>query len=94
MQQVVPRQLIDNSSNRLAAYRFANQHAQPNAIVSAAAEQDLIPILSRLLDTQNADMTNVMVAARIDAARYLDGNWPNIIFNWREALGDLRRQRN
>src|SRR5579859_1945006 len=53
-------------------HRRADQRAELGIIVGLAAERDLIKLLTVLLDAQNADMADVMMAAGIDAAGNVD----------------------
>src|SRR5215470_7601656 len=53
-------------------HRRPQQGAELRFFVSASAERDLVELLSVLLDAQNADMADMMMAAGIDAARNVD----------------------
>src|SRR5215468_2727259 len=48
------------------------QRAKFRPLVGTAAKSDLVELLVVLLDSQNADMADVMVAAGVDAARNVD----------------------
>jgi hypothetical protein len=47
-------------------------------LVGAAAERDLVELLAILLDAQDADVADVMMAARVDAARDVDVQPPMV----------------
>ena len=49
-----------------------DQRAELRILVGAAAERDLIELLAVLLDAENADMADMMMAAGIDAAGNVD----------------------
>src|SRR5258708_18204025 len=50
----------------------SQQRAKLGSFIGAAAKGDLVELLAVFLDAQNADMADMMVAAGIDAARYVD----------------------
>src|SRR5450755_3163021 len=67
--------------------------AQCGEAVHRAAEGDLIPLLAVLLDAENPDVSDVMMAAGIHAAGHLDFDFPKIveIVEIIKALLNIRR---
>src|SRR4051812_42849813 len=67
---------IENATD--GARDFAFRHRRPDDVAERdlaggrAAERDLVPLLAVLIDAEDADVTDMMVAARIHAARHLD----------------------
>src|SRR5580704_7313339 len=64
--------VLDDIGNLRIGHRRADQGAELGVLVGAAADGDLIELLAVLLDAENADMADVMMAAGIDAARNVD----------------------
>src|SRR4051812_33343612 len=50
----------------------SDQRAEHGALIGAAADRDLVEFLAVLLDAENADMADMVVAAGIDAAGDVD----------------------
>src|SRR6202000_652259 len=80
-----------------AAYfaRSPDQLADRRILVGAAADRDLVKLLVVLLDAENADVTDVMVTAGIDAAGNVGGQPPyqfgGVVVG--KPLGQLLRDR-
>src|ERR1700744_2719134 len=55
----------------------ADQGADFGILVGAAADRDLIKLLAVLLDAENPDVTDMVMAAGIDAARNVDVQPPD-----------------
>ncbi len=53
-------------------HRGADQGAELGLLVGAAADRDLVELLAVLLDAENADVADMMMAAGIDAAGDVD----------------------
>src|SRR5579863_6284065 len=64
--------ILDHVRHLPVGYRGPDQRAEFGVFVGFAAERDLIKLLAVLLDTQNADVPDVMVPARVDAAGDID----------------------
>src|SRR6185437_11824734 len=64
--------VLDHVGDLGIGHSWADQRAELGMIVGLAAERDLIKLLAVLLDAQNADVADVMMAAGIDAARNVD----------------------
>ena len=60
------------SATSRVGHRRTDQRAERGVLVGAAAERDLIELLAVLLDAENADVADVMMAAGIDAAGNVD----------------------
>src|SRR5438552_671888 len=63
---------FDGGGHGLGGQALAGNDAQRRLLIGAAAEQDLVEFDALLVDAQYADMADMVVAAGIDAARYLD----------------------
>src|SRR5215813_7340486 len=72
----------------------ADDVADAGVLVGAAAEGDLVELLALLVDAQDADMADMMVAAGVDAAGDLDAELADLALALRigeaggDALGD------
>src|ERR1700722_2162822 len=79
--------------------RGSDQRAELGALVGLAAERDLIKLLAVLLDAENADMADMVMAAGIDAAGDIDVQAAEIARQVevaeapRDLLGDRDRAR-
>ena len=57
----------------------ANNSADLRVFIRPPAERDLIEFFAVLFDAEQADIADVMMAARIDAAGYINGQAANIM---------------
>src|SRR5581483_12486516 len=64
--------VLDDVGNLPIGDRGTDQRAKRGILIGLAAERDLIELLAVLLDAENADMADVMMAAGIDAAGNID----------------------
>src|SRR5262245_35319384 len=64
--------ILDHIGDLRVRHRRANQRPQLGVFVGLAAERDLIKLLAILLDAENADMADMVMAAGIDAAGNVD----------------------
>src|SRR5580704_11722120 len=64
--------VLDHVDDLAVAHRRAEQRAEFRVLVGAAADRHLIIFLAVLLDAEDADMPDVMLAAGIDTAGYVD----------------------
>src|SRR5258708_2354525 len=71
--------ILDHVGDFTVGHRGADQRSDLRLFVGTAADRDLIKLLAVLLDPENADMTDVMVAAGIDAAGDIDVKPPDQI---------------
>src|SRR5207244_6333843 len=75
--------------------RRAEQIAEPRPLVGPAADGELIELLAVLLDAEDADVADMVVAARVDAARDVDVQPAELLGEAEvaEAASDLLRDR-
>ena len=64
--------VLDRLGDVGLGHRRADHGADGGVLVVAAADGDLVELLAVLLDAQNADMADMVVAAGVDAAGNLD----------------------
>src|SRR6202012_673671 len=64
--------VLDHVGDLVVLHARADQRAELALPVGAAADGDLINLLAVLLDAENADMADMVMAAGIDAAGYID----------------------
>src|SRR5580692_4708129 len=64
--------LLDHVGNLRVGDGRPEQRAKLRLLVGAAAERDLVELLAVLLDAENADMADMVMAAGIDAAGNID----------------------
>ncbi len=57
-------------------------------LVRAAAEEDLVEFLALLVDAENADVADMVVAAGVDAARHVDVQRADFVLEFR--IGEQR----
>src|SRR5690606_5843944 len=72
--EVMARETLEERGHVFAAHGLADEDAEPARTIGPAAEQDLVPVLAGLLDTEDANMADMVMAAGVDAARDLDGD--------------------
>src|SRR6202000_1757652 len=60
--------ILDDICDFAVLHRRSDPGAELRLLVGAAADGDLVDFLAVLLDAENADMADVMMAAGIDAA--------------------------
>src|SRR3954471_23564242 len=60
--------ILDDVCDLSIGHRRADQRAHLGLLVGATADRDLVELLAVLLDAENADMADMMMAAGIDAA--------------------------
>src|SRR5580704_16501633 len=73
-------QPVDRSGHFFAFDGRSSDGADRRIVSGVAAERDLIDLFTVLIDTKDADMAEVMVAAGIDAAGNLDVERPDRVF--------------
>ena len=61
-------QPLTTSATSCAGHRRADDLADAGVVALAAADRDLVPLLAVLVDAEDADVADVMVAAGVDAA--------------------------
>src|SRR5207248_7200350 len=71
--------ILDHISDFGIGHRRPDQASELCVLVGAAANRDLIELLAVLLDTENADMADVMMTAGVDAAGNVDVQSPDQI---------------
>src|SRR5262249_1346511 len=88
--------VLDHVDDLAVGHRRADQGAQLRVLVGTAADRDLIVFLAVLLDAENADVADVMMAAGIDAAGNVDVQpvEPAGKIEIAEAARELLRHRN
>src|SRR6187402_176743 len=64
--------VLDDVGNLVELDAGADQIAKRGALVGATADGDLVDLLAVLLDAENADMADMVMAAGIDAAGDVD----------------------
>src|SRR5262249_2699808 len=64
--------VLDHVGDLAIGHRRPQNRAQLSVLIGAAADGDLVIFLAVLLDAEDADVANVMVAAGIDAAGDID----------------------
>ena len=64
--------ILDDVGHLRVGHRRTDQRAELGILVGLAAERDLIEFLAVLLDAENADMADMVMAAGIDAAGNID----------------------
>src|SRR5512146_853921 len=84
---------IDRGRHVVALDRRADDRADRGVVAGIAAQRDLIDLLAVLIDAQDADMAEVMMAAGIDAAGHLDVEGADRVFLGCHMLGDALRHR-
>src|SRR6478736_5581069 len=87
--------VLDDIGDLGVAHRRTDQGAEPGVLVGAPADRDLIELLVVLLDAENADVADMMMAAGVDAAGDVDVQPAEIARHVEvaEAAGDLLRDR-
>src|SRR5579883_2347789 len=70
--QIDADEIVDRVRHLLARDGRADNGAERRVLVGAAADGDLVELFAVLVDAEDADMADVMMAAGIDAARNLD----------------------
>src|SRR5271170_1471283 len=63
---------LDGRGDLVLAHRRADHLAECGEAVGRAAEADLVPLLTVLIDTEHADVSDMVMAAGIHAAGHLD----------------------
>src|SRR4029077_1369435 len=63
---------LDCPGDLALPHRRPDDLAERGEAVGGAAEADLVPLLAVLVDAEDADVADVVVAAGVHAARYLD----------------------
>ena len=63
---------FDSRNDLVVGDRRPQQAAQADVLRTRTAECELIKLLALLIDTEDSDMTDVMVSTRVDTARNLD----------------------
>src|SRR5687767_14345853 len=63
---------LDGPNHALTGERRPDDLAYSGRLVSAPPERDLVELLPLLVDAENADVADMMMAAGINAARDLD----------------------
>src|SRR5581483_7584200 len=84
-------ELVDRAGHGVGGHRGTDDGAQRGVLVGAAADGDLIELLAVLIDPQNADMADMMVAAGVDAAGNLDAELADLMVALGEMLAQLLR---
>src|SRR6185437_5306897 len=84
---------IDRGRHVVALDRRADDRADRGVVSGIAAQRELIDLIAILIDAQNADMAEVMMAAGIDAAGHLDVEGADRVFLGGHVLGDRLRHR-
>src|ERR1700761_5457726 len=64
--------ILDDVGDFVEFHRRADQRAELGVLIGAAADGDLVDFLAVLLDAENADMADMVMAAGIDAAGNID----------------------
>src|SRR5262249_52367131 len=87
--------ILDHIGDLHVRHRRADQRTELSVFVGLATERDLIKLLAVLLDAENADMADMVVAAGIDAAGNIDVQTAQIAreIGLVEAPGDFLRNR-
>ena len=85
--------LLDRIDDAVGAEAGAGDGGQGRVLRAGAAEQELIVLLAALLDAEDADVADVVVAAGVDAAGDLDLEVADRVLARGEALGDALRDR-
>src|SRR6266702_8112608 len=70
--QISFHDVLDDVGNLVELDAGADQIAKRGALVGTAADGDLVDLLAVLLDTENADMADMVMATGIDAAGDVD----------------------
>src|SRR6266571_1656539 len=65
-------QVLDHVDDLARRHRRTDQRAERRVLVGAPADRHLVEFLAVLLDAENADVADMMMAARVDAAGYVD----------------------
>src|ERR1039458_8129393 len=88
--------VLDHVGDVGVAHRRADQRAERGGLVSPAADRDLIELFIVLLDAENADVADVMMAAGVDASGNVDVQRAEIAGEVAiaEPPADLLRHRN
>src|SRR5580700_11139420 len=88
--------IFDHVGDFAVSHGGADQDTKFGVLVGTAADRDLIKFLAVLLDAQNADMADMMVAAGVDAAGNVDmqpaDQFRGIVIG--KTAGQLLRNRN
>ena len=84
---------LDGVGDLVRAEAAADDLADRGVLVGRAAERDLIELGALLLDAENADMADMVVAAGVDAAGNLQLQLADVALPLQrgEALGDVLR---
>src|SRR5262245_56876683 len=69
--------VLDDVGDFAIAHRRPEQGAEPGVLVGAAPERDLVEFLAVLLDAEDADVADMVVAAGVDAAGDVDVEAPD-----------------
>src|SRR5438552_375255 len=94
--QIGRHDILDHVRHLGIGNRRADEGAEPGMLVGAAPDGHLEELLAVLLDAEQADMADVMMAAGIDAAGNVDVQPPEIAreIEIAEAAGQLLGNRN
>src|SRR5947207_6509348 len=84
---------LDGRCDFALRYRGTDDLTERGEAVRRAAEGDLVPLLAVLVDAEDADVADVVVAAGVHAAGHLDLDIPQVVqvVEIVEALLDLLR---
>src|SRR5262245_15947042 len=86
--------VLDHVGDLAVRHSGAENGAEPRGVVGPAADRHLVKFLAVLLDAEDADMADMVVAAGVDAARDVDVQPPEaageveILEAARDLLGD------
>src|SRR6185437_8063974 len=86
-------QLVDRGGNVVAFHGRTDDRADRGFPAGIAAERDLIDLLAVLIDPEDADMAEMVMAAGVDATGYLDVEGADRVFLRRHIFGDPLRHR-
>src|SRR5665213_1710241 len=84
-------QRVDRTRHVIGRHRRPDDGTKRGMLVGAAAQGDLVELLAVLVDAEQADMADMMMAARIDAAGDLDLELADLALARREReIGELK----
>src|SRR5690606_31996772 len=86
--QVLLNHPPDRRRHFLVFQAGALDHADGGSLVCASAKQDLVEFFAFLVDAKDADMADMVVAARIDATRDIDMQCADLVLEFR--VGEQR----
>ena len=86
---------VDDGRHLAGRERRADDLADAGQIALRAAERYLVPLAAVLVDAENADIADMMMAAGVDAARNIEFNLADVVLviDIVEAFGDGLRDR-